>query len=102
MYDWDSHSDMIAELLQEGCILDIQEADEGPLVTFNLPVLELKYPAVAEVVKQDFYQEVDEALNNLVDMGLLQMAFQESEDGGIEPVFSLTEAGEQYVNNLRT
>lgn len=101
MYQWESWSEMIAELLREGCILDVQDDEEnGPLVTFNLPVLEVKYPDVAEVVMKEQNQQVDEALNNLVDMGLLEMSFQETEDGGIEAVYSVTDAGKRYIETM--
>jgi hypothetical protein len=94
---------MISELLAEGCILDIQEDGEnGPVVTFNMEVLELKYPDVAEVAKQEQLQEIDDALSNLVDLGLVEMGFMPTEDGGIEAVYSLTEMGKKYAENLLT
>lgn len=100
MYTWETYEDMVAELLKEGCITDVRYEEDGPVVTFNMEVLELKYPEVADAAKEEQMEQIEESLNNLVDMGLLQMGFADSEDGGIEAVYSLTEAGEKYVKSL--
>jgi predicted transcriptional regulator len=101
MYSWETDEEMIAELLAEGCIKDIRYDDiEGTLVKFHMDVLELKYPAVAEVVKAEQMQEVDESIQELIDKGLVQMSFQETEDGGLEAVYGLTEAGKAHAEYL--
>lgn len=103
MYSWDSYEEMTAELLAEGCLTDIQHDEEnGTIVTFNMEILELKYPEIAEAVKEEQLKEVDETLRSLVDKGMLEMSFRETEDGGIEAVYSLTEIGRQYAETFLT
>lgn len=86
---------MIDSLVEDGCFID-----RGDTYEVNWPLLEVLHPAVYDVMWEGHIEEVDEALNSLCDMGLLQMGFRVTEEGGMEAIYSLTEDGIAYVGGL--
>jgi hypothetical protein len=60
-------------------------------------------PEVAKVVSPELYwlemNEVDKTLLDLIDKGLVQMDIKPDEDGNLDAIYSLTEAGKIEVNN---
>ena len=100
-YVWDSEEEFLAEMEREGCVKSFSwDEDGGLLISWHLDVLKEKYPDVHAVVEESLLEEVDESLRRLTDDGLLDMSFQEKEDGTIEAVYSLTEEGERIAESL--
>jgi hypothetical protein len=97
---WETDEEMVAELNEEGCIESISYDEDGEqLIKFNMDLLEIKYPAVADAVREYQMEEVDEALARLMEQGLLEMSFSEQDDGSLEPVYMLSEFGRKVVES---
>lgn len=86
----------IQELTEDGCITSSNE--EGHSINWEL--LEVLHPATYEALWAQHCAEVDEAMQQLLDLGLIQSSFRENEDGTLEEVFSLTEAGTAYAESM--
>lgn len=88
--------DWIEELIADGSFI----SHDNDTINVNWDVVEALHPGLAEDLRQIQMQEIDEAMRELCDIGLLQMGFREKEDGSLEQVFSLTEAGHRYVEMM--
>lgn len=99
---WDSEEEMTAELLAAGCIADIywDEEAQDSMVTWDLNALAEKYPEIYEVVWQQHLANVGETLSDLVDSGYIDMSFEITDDGNLEPTYSLSDKGKEYVEDM--
>ncbi len=78
----------IAEMVSSGA-LDVEFSDDGEVL--------FKITGLTQTLYPEFYkahlEELDEELLHLLELGLVSVTYTES----LEAVFSLTEAGQQYV-----
>jgi len=98
MDDFDEQFERELESMKDdGSIIDINE--EG-LIKFDLAKLEILHPGLYELVWEDIQRDIDESIRSLMDKGLLQMSFQQTENGGLEEVFMLTEEGRRVAEEM--
>lgn len=98
---WESDADFVTEMLDTGCMTDYFMDTGGEWVCqWDMKKLEELYPDVYNVIREAQLEEVDEALRGMVDKGLLEMSFQETPEGGIEAVYSLTDAGREAAKQI--
>lgn len=98
-----SDEEFLGRMILDGCIKKVAYDEEGGLmVEWNLDRLKELYPGVYERVWEAHLSEIDLVLSGLVDKGLVQMSFEEGEDGYIEAVYSLTEKGKEEVELMKS
>lgn len=97
---WDDEDDFVKEMLDTGCMKDYFIDDDGEWICqWDMEKLENMYPDVAKAVQEAQLEEVGEVLNDLVDQGMLEMSFQETENG-LEEMYSLSEKGKIYAQEM--
>lgn len=94
---WDSEEEFIGEMLMSGAMDKAYHEDGELYFSWNEEVLKSKYPKVHETILN---AQVEETLSGLVDKGLVDMAFEEREDGSIEAVYSLSDEGRRVAESM--
>lgn len=94
---WESEKDFLETLLADGSIVALTGEGEDAVVTWDMQVLEVMHPEIFEQVRAVQLEEVEQALNSLAEKGMVNMGFEEQEDGSLEEVWSLTELGQQVA-----
>jgi hypothetical protein len=87
--------EVVQGLIDDGCF-----TDQGDTFGVDWELLEILHPAIYEALWAEHTREVDQALDNLVESGLLDTGFQQTDEGGLETIYMLTEAGKAYVEGM--
>lgn len=99
---WPDEESFIAEMVASGCVIEVEHGDDGPVLTWDMERTKELYPEVAAIVEDAFNREVKGTLLGMVDDGLLEMSFEETEDGGIEEVFFISEEGKEVLSSMES
>ena len=78
----------------------INHIDENGMIQFNMQKLEILHPALYHAVWEDMCREIDASIRDLVDEGLIEMSFRAKDDGGLEEIYMLTDAGRAVAEEM--
>jgi len=87
------HDEFISKLEKEGIVSWEGIADDGDrILSFDLDKLELHYPALYEVIKED----IDNSIMDLYLKGLVELEYNEN----LEPSFRISPEGIKMMEEL--
>lgn len=85
-------------LVESGClVLEGLDAESEPVYRWNWDLLSVLHPEFHRLLWEEHLAEIDQITSSLTDRGYLTMGVRETEDGGIQETFQVTEQGREAV-----
>lgn len=98
---WDSEEDFLREMIESGCATNYTLDENGEeIIEWDLEKLKATYPEVYEVILEEHEREINEAVENLLLDGLIEVVPKINDNGEIEEFYSLTPEGKAAAEQL--
>lgn len=97
---WDSDAHFIGEMILEGAARALEWENGELFISWNEEILKFKYPEVYETMLEVQMDEIAEALDDMVEKGLVEREPTISPEGELDTLYSLTDLGKDYAREM--